>query len=240
MSETNKRSEIDLYQPVQTYFEKLGYKIQAEVNDCDVVAFKGDSIVVIELKLNLNIILLMQAAKRQKMTRDVYIAIERPKTSLRKKRWRDLVHLVRRLELGLILVSFEGRRPSLAIVHEPGPFDRQRSMRQSEKVREKLIREVKNRRSNQNVGGSNKILMMTAYKEMSIQIAFYLDYLGPMSAKELEELSTGNKTYGILYNNYYKWFERVGRGVYGLTKKGRKEYQTFPEVVELYHKSQLK
>lgn len=240
MSETNKRSEIDLYKPVQTYFEKLGYKVQAEVNDSDVVAFKEDSIVVIELKLNLNITLLMQAAKRQKMTRDVYIAIERPKTSLRRKRWRDLVHLVRRLELGLILVSFEGRRPSLAIVHEPGPFDRQRSMRQNEKVREKLIQEVKSRRSNHNVGGSNKILMMTAYKEMAIQIAFYLDYLGPMSAKELEKLSTGNKTYGILYNNYYKWFERVGRGVYGLTKKGREEYQTFPEVVELYQKSQLK
>ncbi len=239
MSETNKQAEMDLYIPVQTYFEKLGYKVQAEVNDCDVVAYKEDSIVIIELKLNLNITLLMQAAKRQKMTPNVYIAIERPKTSLRKKRWRDLVHLVRRLELGLILVSFEGRRPSLDIVHEPGPFDRKRSMRQSEKVRDKLIHEVENRRSNHNVGGSTNVLMMTAYKEMSIQIAYYLDHLGPMSAKDLEKLSTGNKTYGILYNNYYKWFERVGRGVYGLTKKGRKEYQTFPEVIKLYQKTDL-
>src|SRR5699024_8196725 len=178
MSETNKRSEIDLYKPVQTYFEKLGYKVQAEVNDCDVVAFKGDSIVVIELKLNLNITLLMQAAKRQKMTRDVYIAIERPKTSLRRKRWRDLVHLVRRLELGLLLVSFEGRRPSLEVIHEPGLFNRKRSINQGKKERNKLIDEAKNRRSNHNIGRSNKVLMMTVYKKKSFQIAYYFDDLG--------------------------------------------------------------
>src|SRR5699024_7317203 len=95
MTITNKQETSNLYMPVQAYFEKLGYTFQAEVNDCDVVAYKDDSLVIIELKLNLNITLLMQAAKRQKITNDVYIAIERPKMSLRKKRWRDLVHLVR-------------------------------------------------------------------------------------------------------------------------------------------------
>jgi len=239
MTKTNKQAEIDLYMPVQAYFEKLGYTVQAEVNDCDVVAYKDDSLVIIELKLNLNITLLMQAAKRQKITNDVYIAIERPKMSLRKKRWRDLVHLVRRLELGLILVSFEGRRPSLEVVHEPGFFNRKRSINQGKKERTKLIDEAKNRRSNHNIGGSNNVLMMTVYKEKSIQIAYYLDYLGPMSAKDLEKLDTGKKTYGILYNNYYKWFKRVSRGVYGLTDKGRKEYKTFPKVIELYRKTEL-
>src|SRR5690625_1463970 len=198
MTKTNKQAEIDLYMPVQAYFEKLGYTVQAEVNDCDVVAYKDDSLVIIELKLNLNITLLMQAAKRQKITNDVYIAIERPKMSLRKKRWRDLVHLVRRLtkirpnsnllskrwrdlvhlvrrlELGLILVSFEGRRPSLEVVHEPGFFNRKRSINQGKKERTKLIDEAKNRRSNHNIGGSNNVLMMTVYKEKSIQIAYYL------------------------------------------------------------------
>lgn len=240
MTKKETYSEMDLYIPVQTYFEKLGYKVQAEVNDCDVVAYKGDSITIIELKLNLNITLLMQAAKRQKITPDVYIAIIRPKTSLRRRRWRDLVHLVRRLELGLILVSFEGKKPSLQVVHEPGFFDRKRSVNQSKKVRKKLIHEVENRRSNHNIGGSNNLLMMTAYKEMAIQIAYYLDHLGPMSAKQLQKLSTGDKTYSILYNNYYKWFERVDRGIYGLTEKGRKDYQTFPEVIKLYKETQLK
>src|SRR5699024_3184699 len=70
MTKTNKQAEIDLYMPVQAYFEKLGYTVQAEVNDCDVVAYKDDSLIIIELKLNLNITLLMQAAKRQKITND--------------------------------------------------------------------------------------------------------------------------------------------------------------------------
>src|SRR5690625_1471851 len=128
-----KIRETDLYEPVQNYFHSLGYQVQAEVNDCDVVAFKDSSLVIIELKLNLNITLLMQAAKRQRYTENVYVAIKRPKTSLRRRRWRDLVHLVRRLELGLILISFEGRKPSVTVVHKPGPFDRQRSMRQSKR-----------------------------------------------------------------------------------------------------------
>lgn len=234
-----KHYEADLYEPVQNYFHSLGYEVQAEVNDCDVVAYKDDSLIIIELKLNLNITLLMQAVKRQKFTPDVYLAIPRPKTSLRKRRWRDLVHLIRRLELGLILISFQGRKPSLDIVHEPAPFDRKRSMRQSIKGRDKLMKEVRSRRSNHNIGGSNNITMMTAYKEISIQIAFYLDHLGAMSAKELQNLSTGEKTYGILYNNYYKWFNRVDRGVYDLTDVGRKEYQAYPEIIKLYEQSKF-
>lgn len=232
--------EADLYEPVQNYFHSLGYEIQAEVKDCDVVAFKDESLIIIELKLNLNITLLMQAANRQKFTPDVYIAIPRPKTSLRRRRWRDLVYLVRRLELGLILVSFEGRRPSLDIVHKPGPFDRKKSMQQNIKQKNKILEEARSRKSNVNIGGSHQITMMTAYKEVSIQIAYYIDQLGPMSAKELKEISTGERTYGILYHNYYKWFTRVGRGVYDLTDDGRKEYKKFPEIIELYKQSELK
>lgn len=231
--------EADLYEPIQYYFQSLGYEVQAEVNDCDVVAFKDDELIIIELKLNLNITLLMQAAKRQRYTSDVYIAIQRPKTSLRRRRWRDLVHLVRRLELGLILISFEGKTPSIDLVHKPMPFDRNRSMRQSLRGREKILTEVRERRSNYNIGGSHQVTTITAYKEKCIQIAFYLDYLGPMSAQDLQKLNTGERTYGILYNNYYKWFERVDRGVYDLTDLGKHEYQTYPEIVTLYKQSEL-
>src|SRR5690625_4201730 len=140
-----KLYEADLYEPVQHYFQSLGYRVQAEVNDCDVVALKDDSLIIIELKLNLNITLLMQAANRQKLTPDVYIAIPRPKSSLRRRRWRDLVHLIRRLELGLILVSIEGRKPSINVVHEPRSFDRKRTMRESKEVRDKLMKDVLSR-----------------------------------------------------------------------------------------------
>jgi len=235
----DKIYEADLHKPVQDYFRSLGYQVQAEVKDCDVVAFKDDNLIIVELKLNLNMTLLMQAAKRQRYTPDVYVAIKRPKMSLRKRRWRDLVHLVRRLELGLILISFEGKQPNLQLVHKPGPFDRNRSIQRSKRKRHNILKEARDRRSNYNIGGSHKVTTMTAYKEKSIQIAYYLDHLGPMSAKELRDLSTGERTYGILYNNYYKWFTRVGRGVYDLTDVGRKEYRTYPDIIKLYKYSKL-
>src|SRR5690625_667670 len=119
-----KLYEADLYEPVQHYFQSLGYRVQAEVNDCDVVALKDDSLIIIELKLNLNITLLMQAANRQKLTPDVYIAIPRPKSSLRRRRWRDLVHLIRRVEFGLNPRLIERRKPSNDGRREPGSVGR--------------------------------------------------------------------------------------------------------------------
>src|SRR5699024_4687685 len=169
--------EVDLYKPVQHYFQEQGYSVQAEVDGCDVVAFKDNKVIIIELKLNLNITLLMQATKRQKLTPQVYVAIERPKTSLRRRRWRDLVHLIRRLELGLILISFSGKLPSVDVVEEPRSFNQKKSYQMNKKKRKKLIKEIKERRSNVNVGGSYQISTITAYKEKSIQIALYLDHL---------------------------------------------------------------
>lgn len=234
MTTKMKISEADLYDPVQKHFSSLSYNVHAEVNDCDVVGIKDESLVIVELKLSLNITLLMQAVKRQKITPNVYVAIPKPNYSLRKRKWRDLVHLMRRLELGLILVSFGAKMAHLQVVHEPKAFDQKCSLRQSNKTREKLIREVSSRKSNVNIGGSYQAEVMTAYKENCIQIAHYLDYMGEMSAKSLRVHGTGDKTHSILYNNYYKWFERVSRGVYDLSDKGRKEYKQYPEIITLY------
>ena len=235
--------EAQLYEPIEQYFQSLGYTVQAEVNDCDIVAFKKDDLddfVIVELKLNLNVTLLMQAANRQRYTSNVYIAIERPKTSLRRKRWRDLVHLVRRLELGLILVSLETKSRSIQVVHEPKPFDRLASLRRSKQKRDNLLNEARERKTNTNVGGSSHVSIMTVYRERSIQIAYYLDCLGPKSAKQLKEYGTGERTYNILYNNYYKWFKRVGRGVYDLTDVGREAYKAYEEVIKLYNSNDIK
>lgn len=226
--------EADLYEPIQAYFMKEGFNVHAEVKDCDVVAVKADVLCIIELKLSLNITLLMQAVKRQRITPNVYIAIPRPNYSLRKRKWRDLVHLTRRLELGLILVSFGEKMSHVQVIHEPGPFDQQRSYQQSKKMRESLIKEVNSRKSNANIGGTHQQKVMTAYKENCIQIAYLLDKFGPMSARSLRKYETGEKTYSILYENYYKWFQRVSRGVYDLTDLGRREYREHQDVVKLY------
>jgi hypothetical protein len=55
-----------------------------------------------------------------------------------------------------------------------------------------------------------------------------------MSPKALRAIGTGEKTLPILYRNVYGWFERVDRGLYAVSAKGRTEIEQYPELVEHY------
>ncbi|MEG9295477.1 DUF2161 family putative PD-(D/E)XK-type phosphodiesterase [Mangrovibacillus sp. Mu-81] len=230
---TEKKSkEADLYHPIQKHFTKLGYKVNGEVKDCDLTAVKGEELVIVELKLSLTIDLLIQAAKRQRLTEHVYIAIPKPKRT-RSRRWNDICHLVKRLEVGLITVTLT-TRPMVEFVAHPKPFDRNKVMSYSKRKRIALIKEIEGRSADYNIGGSNKMKIMTAYKESCIQIACCLDKLGPMSPKALKLIGTGDKTPSILQKNYYKWFDRVQRGVYCISEKGKKDLEDYPELTQYY------
>lgn len=235
---TEKRYEVDLYEPIRNYFVAQGYEVFGEVKHCDVTAIKEDELVIVECKLHLTIDLLIQATKRQRMTDQVYMAIPKPKYSLFSKKWQDISHLVRRLELGLILVSFSKNGAEMEIKIAPGSFDRQKSMRQNQKNRKKVIAEIKGRYGDYNVGGSHQTKIMTAYKQSCIHIAGLLQQFGPMSPKALRQMGTGDKTLSILAKNYYGWFEKVKRGVYAVTDTGQKEIAIYPELVAHYVQSQ--
>lgn len=226
--------ETDLFTPVEKYFLKKGYEVHGEVNDCDVVAIKKEELIIIELKKSLNLEVIVQASKRQKLTKHVYIAVIAPKISIHARKKRDLKHLLRRLEVGLLTVDFTKNEPFIEEELSPRPFNREKSMRQSEQRKNKLLHEVAGRHKNMNIGGSHQQEIMTAYKEISIYIAYLLHTNGPLSAKQLRALGTDERTYNVLYNNYYGWFSRVRRGVYTLTTLGKKEYQQYEQVVRYY------
>lgn len=226
-----KLYEADLYEPIRKHFIKQGYRVNGEVHDCDLTAVKDDALIIVELKLNLNIDLLLQATRRQRLTDLVYIAIPKPKRITR-KRWNDITQLIHRLELGLIIVSFAGNRKKVEFKIHPEPYKRMASKNTRKKAA--LIKEIEGRSADYNIGGSSKTKIMTAYKENCIQIACYLEKLGQMSPKALVALGTGEKTPLILQKNYYKWFERVERGIYMITDQGRSELEDYPELVEYY------
>ncbi|OIJ14397.1 hypothetical protein BKP37_08620 [Anaerobacillus alkalilacustris] len=234
MKEKKKLLEVDLYKPIQTYFIKEGYEVYGEVNDCDIAAVKEDELIVIELKLTLNVDLLIQATKRQRLTEFVYVAVPKPKYSLRSKRWTDLCHLIRRLELGLIIVSFTSNRKKAEIIFHPTPFSQSKNTRQNKQKRKSLLAEVNGRSADYNVGGSNRTKIMTAYKENCIQIACYLENFGPLSPKRLVEMGAGAKTSSILTKNFYQWFERIKRGTYIISEKGKQDIKEYPELVTYY------
>jgi hypothetical protein len=230
-----KRYEVDLYKPVKEYFTQQGYVVHGEVNECDVAAVKDQELVLIELKLTLNIDLLVQAAKRQRLTNHVYVAIPKPKLSFRSKKWKDICHLVRRLELGLIIVLFLEDDARAEIVFHPEYFDRKKSMQRSKKKRNDMLAEIEGRLGDYNVGGSSQTKIMTAYKENCIHIACCLLQSGPLSPKSLREMGTGEKTSTILNKNYYGWFDRIQRGTYMINDTGKNELQAFPNLLSHYH-----
>ena len=233
---TTKRYEVDLYKPVKEYFAQQGYDVHGEVNECDVAAVKDQELVLIELKLTLNIDLLVQATKRQRLTNHVYVAIPKPKINFRSKKWKDICHLVRRLELGLIIVSFLEDDARAEVVFHPASFDRKKNMQRSKKKRNDLLTEMEGRLGDYNVGGSHQTKIMTAYKENCIFIACCLLQAGPLSPKSLREMGTGEKTLTILNKNYYGWFDRIQRGMYMINDTGESELHKFQALSDHYHK----
>ncbi|WP_226035249.1 DUF2161 domain-containing phosphodiesterase [Aquibacillus saliphilus] len=236
MKETKKIQESDLYKPIQTHFVREGYQVYGEVKDCDMAIVKDDELIIIELKLNLSIDLLIQATKRQRLSELVYIAVPKPKYKPRSKRWTDIRRLVKRLDLGLILVSFSGKASKTEIIFEPTPTNPKKSTGQNKRKRQELLKEIDGRSADFNIGGTTRTQIMTAYRENCIQIACYLDDAGELSPKALTDMGTGKKTASILTKNYYGWFDRIRRGIYVLSAKGKKELKEYPELLSYYRK----
>ena len=223
--------ESDLFEPIKNYLEAGGYKVRAEVKNCDITATKDDELIIIELKLSANLQLFIQATDRQRVTDSVYVAI--PKPSIRsKKHWKGIRHILRRLELGLIFVDVDNPVNPIEIVFHPIPFQRKKIS----KRKKAILKEVENRSQNLNVGGSNKRKIVTAYRENVIQIAVYLQEIGATTAKKLKEYDSGKKTLSILYSNFYGWFQRIDHGVYDITAKAKSELKKYPGLIKKYEK----
>lgn len=218
--------ETALYAPIRDFLEAQGYMVRGEVCGCDLAAVRGGELVLIELKRRFSLDLLIQAARRQRVGDSVYVAVPGP-APMPYKRWRDCQHLLRRLELGLLVVDFSGKAPQVQVIFHPTPFSRKRQAPR----RRAMLRELEGRSGDFNTGGSTRAKVMTAYRESAVRIAFLLEQLGPQSPKALRAQGAGPKTHAILYHNVYGWFERIDRGVYALAAAGRAALSEYAAVV---------
>ncbi|MCH7741499.1 MAG: hypothetical protein IIB71_02415 [Proteobacteria bacterium] len=216
--------ETELFEPIKKYFERHGYSVNAEVKDCDVTATRNDELIVVELKTSPNMNLLIQATDRQSITDAVYVAI--PDGTGNRKRWRGVQRVLRRLQLGLLVVSFGPLGATVTKLFDPLPAQR----RKLKGRRHAVIREIAERSSNYNTGGSTRTKLITAYRENAILVATCLEHLGQCSPRRLRDLGTGDRTPGILSKNYYGWFHRIARGVYSITDQGRQEIRFYAEL----------
>lgn len=207
--------ETDLYAPIRAFLEEAGYAVQAEVQDCDIAAVRDGELLIVELKRAFNLKLVYQAIERQALTEQVFVAIPRPKKGAREKAWRDMLRLLKRLELGLLTVALDSPMQTVEVILEPADSP----VRKNRKKRDKLQTEWENRRLDGNIGGMNRRKILTAYREKCIRIACLLEKEGQLSAAELR--AHGIEESGLPARNYDKWFRRVEKGVYALSEKGR-------------------
>ena len=220
-------TETDLYPPVKAFLEGQGYVVKGEVGRCDVVAVRGEEDpVVVELKTRFSLELLFQAVERFSVTDKVYVAIEHRPKSLFARRSKHVLRLCRRLGIGLLTVHID--RGLVEPRLDPAPPRR----RQVAKKRERLLREFSRRVGDPHEGGSARQPMMTAYRQDALRCALVLRKHGQKKVADLRAAAGVERAGAILLRDVYGWFERVERGVYGLTPKGEQALSQFGDALE--------
>ena len=215
-----------MYESLQKHLEQYGYTVKAEVLNTDITAIKDDEVIIVEMKTTLNTRLIYQGCKRQQISDYVYLAIIEPTTKIQHSaQFKEKVHIIRRLQLGLILVNVAQNK--VVTVIDPKNF----TLRRSKIKKRKLLKEFEQRVTSLNIGGVTKTKIITAYREQTIVIAHYLSK-GPLKLKDIKALTENNKCSSILQKNYYGWFERVERGVYSLTDIGNDDLVKYNHVLQ--------
>ncbi|MBB1486844.1 DUF2161 domain-containing phosphodiesterase [Oceanospirillum sediminis] len=219
--------ETDLYLPVKRYLQSQGYDVKGEVQHCDVVAIRRDELpVIVELKLALNLNLVLQAVDRLALSSTVYVAVPSSNRLLRQQRKRVL-KLFRMLGLGLITVDTEAgasevtEASAVDVLLDPGAYQ----PRESRCRQQRLLGEFEKRVGDPDQGGADpRKGRITAYRQQALAIADYLTVYGPAKASDIAYSLNNPKTRDILYRNVYGWFERgEARGIYCLSPRGERE-----------------
>jgi hypothetical protein len=222
-----KPRESDLYAPIKALLEGQGYVVKGEVGAADVVAVRGDEPpLIVELKLGFSLALFHQAIARLAVTDLVYIAVPRGTGKAALRAIRDNTALARRLGLGLMTVRLAD---GLVEVHaDPGPY----VPRKSAPKKARLLREFARRAGDPNAGGATRHGIVTAYRQDAVRCARFLAVHGPSRGAKVAEWSEVRQATRIMADDHYGWFDRVEKGVYALTDKGRRGLADFGDADE--------
>jgi hypothetical protein len=223
--------ETQLYEPEKRLIEKNGYTVKAEVEDCDIAAFKGDEILVVEMKRQFNLKVVYQAMERRTITDKVYIAVPRPKR-YNDKNTRMMRKMLSELGIGLIAVGVDG--PKIAeFIAEPN-----KTKNINPRKKQRLIKEADGRKTDMNVGGSTRSKIITAYTEASVLALCHMERFDTLNTRNLKKLGYTDKIRNAFRSNAYGWFEKVDTATYAMSEKGilALDAQENKELVEYYRK----
>ena len=206
--------ETALYLPVKRFLEKLGFTVKGEVGGCDLVALSGDDppvVVIGELKQSFNLELVLQAVDRAAAADEVWLAARLSVSGKGREGDARYRNLCRRLGFGMLAVTEGG---DVRVIVKPPTA----APRRNPKKRSRLVAEHNKRIGDPAMGGSTRAPIMTAYRQQALACASALSD-GPQRVRDLRvHFPDAGK---ILLHNVYGWFERIERGIYGLSDGGR-------------------
>ena len=212
--------ETSLYPAVKRFLEAAGFRVKGEVNGCDAVAVhdgEGLRLAIVELKLGLNLDLLLQAVERMRAADEVWLAV--PATQRGRDRDRRVHRLCRLIGLGLMAVNVS--RGRVEVLAEPGPY----RPRPDQRRRLRLLSEHAKRHGDPSPGGSSRQPIMTAYRQQALACAALLQ-VGPGRPRDLRIVAPAAGRI-LLHNG---WFERTERGIYRLTADGEAALRRWPDA----------
>lgn len=220
LARMSKISETELYAPVKRFLEGMGFETKAEIGAVDVMGVQPEKDpVIVELKVGFSLALLQQAVSRQSVTDSVYVAVPRWKGRAAWKHFKANVGLCKRLGIGVLSVCLDSQ--AVHVHSDPVPFVPRRSQRR----KATLLSEFHRRQGDPNVGGTRG-RVVTAYQQECLRCAQFLAKHGPSKGSVVAKETGVSTATRKMASNHAGWFERVSRGVYGVTQKGRKAAQT--------------
>ena len=222
--------ETDLYPPIKRHLESLGLEVKGEVCGCDLVGLSDGArelVVIGEMKQSFTLELVLQAVDRTSACDEVWLAVAASKRGRGRENDTRVKKLCRFLGFGLLTVGPDGR---VDVVVEPTPW----KPRRDAKRRSRIVDEHRRRKGDTIVGGSNRTPQLTAYRQQALAVAVALAG-APSRPRDLRTLAPDAAK--ILRGNVYGWFERIDRGLYGLTTSGHIALDTWAAHVSTEAKS---
>lgn len=222
--------EKDLFAPIKKYFEALGYTVDGEVKGIDMYMEKDDESTAVELKTTLDFRVVQQAAIRQKICDTVYIGTFCPK-DMRSSTFRDKLYILKRLGIGLLLVS--KRSGAVSVANEPVVSELSQFRARNKSRKAAVTKEFARRKAKANTGGVTHTKLVTGYREDALLVLNSLCELGgEAKAAEVHKLSGVEKSASILRANFYGWFSRnKEKGTYSLTESGYDALEEFENIL---------
>ena len=220
-----KPREADIYAPVKRFLEGQGYAVKGEVGAVDVMAVRGDEPpVLVELKLGFTLALFHQGMDRLSLSDWVYVAVPEKEGRAALKSLKENVKLARRVGLGVLTVRL--RDGHVTAQADPGGY----VPRKRPKSVKRLLKAYGRLKGDPNEGGATRHGIVTGYRQDALLCARFLAVHGPSAGAKVKAWAEVPAATSIMAADHYGWFERVSRGVYGLTAAGRKGLADWGDV----------